>query len=220
MKRNAVFIIFDTSYYYYAKSFIETFFKHNDKLQLYCFVVNPTPNILDSINKLAHVVPIKKTFESGKNRINFIVTRRFSIFNDFIKKNPSINKVLMVDCDALIKKNLEPLFKNFDVILDRVEGRGAKRSISGGLCLVSNNAGGRAFLDEYSKQIKKLPLKWYQDQYALYYSFEKLRSKLSWSAFEDSTQSTKVKDDIFIYQARGRRRKENWNSKLKEINEN
>lgn len=221
---NAVFIIFDPSYFHYAQAFVASCKTNSPYVKMVVFMVNPSEEMLNWCNdkRIEHVI-INKTFPSGKRRRNYIVTRRFEIFLKYMNEHKDIKKVMMIDCDAIIRKDISclfPLVNKYELALDYAAGRSSRTTISGGLVLVRNNSKGRMFFDEYVKQMGELPVEWYQDQYALYYTFEKLKNKIRWCKLPHNTHSTRLNNEHMIYQARGKSRKERWSEKTRSLNSN
>ena len=202
---DSVFFAFDENYFVYANALIKSLNDYNTNA--HCFCCNLSQKSHAKLKEYRNVCTIKSNLKhSNKTKITVM---RFVWFNEFLKKNKHINKAILIDDDAIVKKDVSAIFQSFDkydIVFDYDHRRATRHKIQAGFLFVKNNHLSNGFFDKYTKKAKKKEMKWGLDQRLLYEVFCEYSDKIKWSALPKGIHSVKMLDDSYVYQARGKRK--------------
>lgn len=225
MNKSILFCTFSHQYRGYAKSLINSFLQYHPDWGIHALVVNCTEENLKEFTNLHNFTYETRIYSGEIDSVpggpfaSFMSQGRFSYLSDFLEENKDVERVLSLDADCIICKNLQRLFdllNKYPIIADvHPHNRSANRLIAS-CFLFNNNRITRKYFKRYKHYYNKRAPQdrlWYTEQRILWKNWGTMHNK--WKTKGGKLPYWVVnKEDPYIYFAPGDRRR---GAKYKEL---
>ncbi len=174
---------FDRNYLQYGKILLESIQKNSPDVKVKLLVVNTPEKDLEELHRYPNVEIFAENldFVHPYEQRLYVMARRIFFVNQ-LRHDPSIENLLQLDADLIIRKNLNRFGKLYQkgefLIVARPKMRHAELRLSMGVVGLTNSDRAKALTQEWTYRFRDLPQEAldskYVDQLTLWQAYEKI----------------------------------------------
>lgn len=206
----------DESYLKYLKTLIVSSlrFSKNISFEVLLININNRDLVTQELQKLSEFISITfkdQNFENDFDKQSFCANSRVGFIKSLLEKG--INKILYLDADSLVRKDLQKYdwdFQESDIeILFRESENEEKFKFATGVIAVKNSPGSINFFQSWDALIQPYIYEWFADQVTFYRNYNDFKQKLIFKKLSPSMIDWQFNPESTIWVGKGSRKYRN-----------
>ena len=207
--------ISDGKYLKYLRTLLKSLSLTNPNIKIYLTLVNikPKNKIKASLMRIFKDIDftfIDKKFKKSHHLKAFCANYRPHAIYELL--NEGHKKILYVDVDSLIRKNLDKAYDlndHFDIKIHLRNEDDPRFKVAAGVILVNNTPASLKFFRSWSENILKLETVWFADQITFYECYNQDKNKVRLKHLDEHFIDWNFKKASAIWTGKGKRKKTN-----------